>query len=70
MRTIEEKIQIGQAFNPEAILTISEEDLYKLSEEEVKKYFQFLIDEFDKDTNIDNVPEVNGKLVSNGEEWD
>ena len=70
MRNIDEKIQIGDAFNPKAILTISEEDLYKLSEEEVKKYFEFLLNDFDNETIIDKVPEVNGKLISNGEEWD
>lgn len=69
MKTIEEKIQVGDAFNPKAILSISEEDLYKLGEEEVKKYFEFLIDEFDKNNNIDNIPEINGKLISDGKEW-
>lgn len=70
MKTIEEKIQIGDAFNPKAILTISEEDLYKLSEEEVKKYFKFLMDEFNTYNSIDSIPEINGKLISDGKEWD
>lgn len=70
MTNINEKIQIGDAFNPSAALTLSNDELYKLSEEEIKNYFHFLLSEFDKNNDIEVIPEMNGRLISNGEEWE
>ena len=70
MADINEKIQLGNAFNPLAVLTLSNDDLYKLNEEEIKKYFDFLLSEFDKNNKIEIISEIDGKLISNGEEWE
>ena len=70
MSDIREKTQLSNAFNPLAVITLSNDDLYKLSEEEIKKYFDFLLSEFDKNTNVEVIPEMNGRLISNGEEWE
>ena len=70
MTNINEKIQVGNAFNPSAVLTLSNDELYKLNEEEIKKYLDFLLSEFDKNNEIKTIPEINGKVTSDGEEWE
>ena len=69
MQNMNEKIQVGYAFNPAAILSLSDDKLSNMTEDELKKYFEFLMSDFDKNNDIDSIPEINGRIISNGEEW-
>lgn len=70
MQNMDEKIQVRDAFNPAAILSLSDDKLSNMAEDELKKYFEFLMNDFDKNNDIDNISEINGRIISNGEEWE
>ena len=65
-----EAFTMRHGWTPEAVLSIAVDDVKKMTEEELQKYFSAMMELTDMNSNINEIPAVDGDPVYSKEAWD
>lgn len=69
-KNLAEAFKIRYGWSPEAVLSMPDEEVKKLTEEEFKKYFSAVMELTDESFDIEHVNMHNGSPVYSEEVWD
>lgn len=69
-KELAEKFQIKYGWTPEAVLSISDEQIKKMKEENLERYFEALMLIYDSTHEVTSYPVINGSIhCPKEEDW-